>query len=145
MSEGSAPGPPTIWKPSQIAGSTACTAIAATATVRIWAMIITQPVNQPKVVPAIRLRPLEDRAGDRPARGELGEVQGDEQLAGEHQRPGPEERGAAEAEAEPEELEHGGEDGDEREAGRERREGADTAVQFLTVDLVVLRWSGVDR
>ena len=30
-------------------------AIAATATVRIWAMIITQPVNQPNVVPAMRL------------------------------------------------------------------------------------------
>ena len=39
--------PPTIWKPLQIAGSTACIAIAAAATVTICAMIIVQPANQP--------------------------------------------------------------------------------------------------
>ena len=51
----SAPDPPTSWKPVQIAGSTACIAIAAVATVRIWPMTMIQPVNQPKSVPARRL------------------------------------------------------------------------------------------
>ncbi len=50
----SAPDPPTIWKPDQMAGSTAWTATAATATVRIWPMIMTQPVNQPTTEPASR-------------------------------------------------------------------------------------------
>ncbi len=39
--------PPTSWKPDQIAGSTACMAIAAADTVTICARIIVQPANQP--------------------------------------------------------------------------------------------------
>ena len=46
--------PPTIWKPLQIAGSTACMAIAAAATVITWAMIMVQPANQPTTSPASR-------------------------------------------------------------------------------------------
>lgn len=53
--EGSAPGPPTSWKPDQIEGSTACRAMAAVATVRTWPTTMTQPVNQPTSVPASRL------------------------------------------------------------------------------------------
>ena len=44
--------PPTSWKPLQIAGSTACMAIAAAATVTIWAMSIVQPANQPHMCAA---------------------------------------------------------------------------------------------
>ena len=46
--------PPTSWKPLQIAGSTACIAMAAAATVTIWAMIIVQPANQPTMWPPSR-------------------------------------------------------------------------------------------
>ena len=46
--------PPTIWKPDQIAGSTACMAIAAADTVTIWAMIMVQPANQPITSPPRR-------------------------------------------------------------------------------------------
>jgi hypothetical protein len=55
VSEESAPDPPTSWKPDQILGRTAWIAIAAAATVRIWPMTMTQPVNQPATVPANRL------------------------------------------------------------------------------------------
>ena len=41
--------PPRSWKPDQMDGSTACSAMAAAATVRICPMIMTQPVNQPNV------------------------------------------------------------------------------------------------
>ena len=46
--------PPRSWKPDQMDGSTACSAMAAAATVRICPMIMTQPVNQPNVCPASR-------------------------------------------------------------------------------------------
>jgi hypothetical protein len=89
-------------------------------------------------------RPLEDRARDREPRREGGEVQRDEHLADEHDRPRPEERRPAEAEAEEEQLEDGGEDGDVGEPGREGREAADPAVQFLVVSearqVGVLNW-----
>jgi hypothetical protein len=89
-------------------------------------MIIVQPVNHPN-------RPLEDRAGDRPAGRELREVQRDEQLAAEDERPRPEERSTAQPEAESEQLEDRGEDRDEGEARREGGERADPAVEFLLV------------
>jgi hypothetical protein len=46
--------PPTIWKPDQMAGRTACMAIAAAATVTICAMIMVQPANQPTTWPPSR-------------------------------------------------------------------------------------------
>src|SRR5258707_1322216 len=46
--------PPRNWKPGQIDGSTAWSAMAAAATVRVCPMIMTQPVNQPNVCPASR-------------------------------------------------------------------------------------------
>jgi hypothetical protein len=47
--------------------------------------------------------------------GQLGEVERDQELPGEDQRPGPDERRPAEGEAEREELENRGENRDERE------------------------------
>src|SRR6185437_7850155 len=46
--------PPRTWKPDQIDGSTAWSAMAAAATVRTCPMIMTQPGNQPNVCPASR-------------------------------------------------------------------------------------------
>ena len=57
----------------------------------------------------------------------LGEAQRHHQLPGEDGGPGPEERRTAEAESQSEQLEDGGEDGHEREAGSERRVAADPA------------------
>lgn len=65
----SAPPPPTIWKPDQIAGSTACMAIAATARVRIWPITMIQPVKKPQLTPASRLDhwKIAPDTGQRPA------------------------------------------------------------------------------
>jgi archaemetzincin len=59
---------------------------------------------------------------------------GRQQLTGQDSGPGPEERRTAEAEAQSEQLEDRGEDGHEREAGRERGVAADPARE--------LRWRG---
>src|SRR6202034_3759251 len=105
--------------------------------------------HDPAGEPAERLpgqprRPLEDRARDREPGREGGEVQRHEHLADEHDRPRPEERRPAEAEAEEEQLEDGGEDGDVGEPRGEGREAADPAVQFLVVSearqVGVLNW-----
>jgi hypothetical protein len=52
--EESAADPPTSWKPDHTAGRTACSAIAAVATVTICPTIMTHPVNHPNVAPASR-------------------------------------------------------------------------------------------
>src|SRR5690606_1137407 len=80
-------------------------------------------------LPGQPARPLVDAARDRIARGQFGEVQRHQELAREDDRPGPEERGAAESVTEAEELEDRGEDGDEREAGREGGVAAELAMQ----------------
>ena len=79
------------------------------------------------------LGPVVDRAGDRVARGELAEAERDHQLAGEHQRPRPPVRRAAEREAEVEELERAGEDRDVADPRRERGEAPERAVELLLV------------
>ena len=94
--------------------------MATAATVTIEAIIMIQPANQATVLPGDLLRPLVDRAGDRIAGGELGEAERDGELAGEDEDPAPPERRPGEAEAEREELEHPGEDGDVREGRGER-------------------------
>ena len=96
-------------------------------------MIIVQPVNQPNTFPASRLDHWKIAPETGHHAGELGEVQRDEQLPGEDQRPGPEEGRAAEPEAEPEQLEDGGEDGDEGEPRGEGGERPDAPVQLLAV------------
>jgi hypothetical protein len=65
--------------------------------------------------------------------GELGEAQRDQELAGEHGGPGPDERRAARAEAEEEQLEHAGHDRDVAESRGERGEQPEGAVEFLLV------------
>src|SRR4051812_44743320 len=49
--EDSAGSVPTNWKPDQTAGSTACKAIAAAASVMVCAITIVQPANQPTTAP----------------------------------------------------------------------------------------------
>ena len=114
-------------------GRTTCSAIAAAEAVTIWAMIMNQPANQPTISPAHPPRPLVDGAGDRVARGELGEAQRHQNwptntIGQVQKKAGPPKR-----EAEAEELEDRGEDRDEGEARRERGEPAERAVQLLFV------------
>ncbi|MCY1221709.1 hypothetical protein D9M72_337780 [compost metagenome] len=73
--------------------------------------------------------PLVDGAGQRVAGGEFGEVQGNEQLADQHHRPGPEERGSGKGVPEGKELEDGGQDGNERESCGKGGVAAKFAVQ----------------
>ena len=76
------------------------------------------------------LRPLVDRAGDREVAGELGEVEGDEELADDDERPRPEERRPADEEAEADEGERAGRDADVAERDREVRQEAERASQL---------------
>src|SRR5260370_27811730 len=61
------------------------------------------------------------------------EAEGEEELADERRRPGPQEGRAARAITHVECLEEAGQDGDVREAGREGGEAAERAVEFLLV------------
>ena len=83
--------------------------------------------------PGDLLGPLVDRAGQRVLPGELGEAQRDQELAGEHGGPGPDERRAARDEAEEEQLEHAGHDRDVAEPRGERGEQPERPVQLLLV------------
>src|SRR5262249_38086183 len=90
------------------------------------------------------LRPLVDAAREGELPGQLGEAEGHRHLADEHQRPGPDEGGAAGAVAQIEHLEEPGQDGDVGEAGGEAREAAERPAQLLAVavrreiDLIVV-------
>ena len=79
------------------------------------------------------LAPVVDRPGDRVVGGELGEAERHHHLAEEDHRPRPPVGGAAEGEAEVEELEGAGEDRDVADPGGEARELADAAVELLLV------------
>ena len=76
------------------------------------------------------LRPLVDRSGHREVARELGEVQRDERLAEDDERPRPEERRAADAEPERDERERPGRDADVAERDREVRQEAERPLQL---------------
>ena len=76
------------------------------------------------------LRPLVHRPGEGDPGAEFGEHEGDCELSGQDDQPSPEQQRAAEAE--PEQLEHAGENRDVAESGGEGGKASQRAVQVLT-------------
>ena len=79
------------------------------------------------------LGPLVHRAGDRVLAGHLHEAQRDQDLPEDHDRPRPPHARPGVQVAEPVQRGDAGQDRDVAEAGRERREAPQRAVQFLLV------------
>jgi hypothetical protein len=76
------------------------------------------------------LRPLVDGPGDRVMAGQLGEAEGDDELTGDDDQPGPEHHRAAQPDADAEVAERPGADADEAEGEREVRHEPEGPVQL---------------